>query len=224
MQLLAQIRANIVKGFESFPLLIGSFIGFIAIGLGNMALFLLFIGQFLLVPVAVLAMNSLAKTTGTTNISEIGLESGVDYMSNTRGLFSNISSYSFPSYWMGQLWFLVGYILSNAVDLYSQEIPSGTEDWRKIARQSKTGTLIASIVIIGVAFTILRYISSGKENLTGIIIGILFGGIGSGWYFIAKLCGARMSDIFGISSQMLDGGKSNKIMACSYPSVGSSTK
>jgi len=224
MQLLAQIRTNIVKGFESFPLLIGSFIGFIAIGLGNMGLFLLFIGQFVLVPLAVLAMNSLAKTAGTTNISEIGLESGVDYMSNTRGLFSNTSSYSFPSYWMGQLWFLVGYILSNAVDLYNEEIPSGTEDWRKLARKSKTATLIATILIIGVAFTVLRYMSSGKENLTGIIIGILFGGIGSGWYFIAKLCGARMSDIFGISSQMLNGGKSNKIMACSYPSVRVSTK
>lgn len=224
MQLLAQIRTNIVKGFESFPLLIGSFIGFIAIGLGNMGLFLLFIGQFVLVPIAVLAMNSLAKTAGTTNISEIGLESGVDYTSNTRGLFSNISSYSFPSYWMGQLWFLVGYILSNAVDLHNQEIPSGTEDWRKVARKSKTGTLIATIVIIGVAFTVLRYMSSGKENLTGIIIGILFGAIGSAWYFLAKICGARMSDIFGISSQMLNGGKSNKIMACSYPSVGASTK
>jgi hypothetical protein len=225
MQLLAQIRANILKGFESFPILIGSFIGFIAVGLGNMGLFLLFVGQFFIVPFIIRAMNGVSGTAQVSNASQIGLEPGVDFTASSQSFFSNINSYSYPSYWIGQLWFLVGYTLSNAVDLYTAPIESRTEDWRKIARQSKTGTLIATILILGSVLTILRYLSSGTENAFGIFVGVLSMGLaGFAWYEFAKLCGTRMSDIFGIATQTLNGGKSSQIMTCAYPSVSSSTK
>jgi hypothetical protein len=37
----------------------------------------------------------------------------------------------------------------------------------------------------------------------GVFFGILSAGIGVGFYYLSKVCGARSSDLFGVLSQML---------------------
>ena len=223
--MLAQVRANILKGFESLPLLIASFIGFAAIGLGNMGLFLLFIGQAVIVPVIIELIHFVTKVADThLSVSQLGLEPAIDFTtgSPTWATFRNPT----PSYWLGQMWFLFGFLLSNAVTLYATPAESGTEDWRKIARQSKTAMLIATITLFALVATLLRYYATGSENITGIAIAVFgLGGAGAGWYQLVQLCGARTSDVFGISTQTLGGNKggTNTVMTCAYPTTGSRT-
>jgi len=219
MSLLATIRSTILLAFKALPLLLISFIGFLAIGLGNLSLFVLFLGHSVIVPVVVEIMH---KATSSSTLDVGGdISQLVPLVPTTGASYGGLVS-NFPSYWMAHICFFFGYLLTNAITIYTgyglPPTAANAPDWAVEARKTRAATLITTTVILWVLVSYLRYSLTGAERAAGLISAfVVLGGLGCGWYFFAQLCGARNSDIFGIVQQMVTQDDSNsKPMTCVY--------
>jgi hypothetical protein len=113
-----------------------------------------------------------------------------------------------PSFWMAQVLFFVGYLLQNATSLYNQPSDPMASEAKVRNRREQAITAIVITTIITIAFVAIRY-TTGCETAFGIAIAVLtMIPLGVGWYQFASLCGARNSDVFGISAKILPIGAS----------------
>ena len=213
MSLLATLRTSLLLAFKSLPLLLISFIVFLAFGLGNVSLFILLIGHVFIVPIITeilhwLSSNSPSIALLTSNDVSQLIPTPLDSVVTPVNVF--------PSYWMAHMSFFFGYLLSNAVSMYRQEpnlslIQGASSDtvkrsiYAKIAtRKEKALTLIISTVCFLLLIAILRMIATGAETFAGVAIAIIVLGLaGAGYYITAELLGVTNSDVFGIAMQMM---------------------
>jgi hypothetical protein len=206
MNILHGIRSTIIAAFFSLPLLFISFTAFLAISLGTPGLFILFLGQLLL-SVTTLGFHfleniieiffPLLKSQLTVNADRAALLQG----STTDGIVN-----VFPSYWMVHVLFFLSYLLANAVDVFRADAGSKAVDWKISNRRSKAIAVIIVIVLVITTLVAIRCFLTGTETLLGAIIALPVVAVGFGWYELAKVCGARDSDIFGIIQQMTPNG------------------
>ena len=225
MPVLATIRSTILLAFKYLPLLLISFVGFLAIGLGNVSLFMLFIGHAVAVP-AVTEVMHLINNGGNTLMSMNDVSQLVPLMpasGDSYGTAVNI----YPGYWMAQISFFFGYLIMNAIDILQMKTDlsviknAKSKDALNMkiqSRKDKASILLANLIFFFLVISAVRYYATGTEHVFGVIIAmIVLGGAGMGWYWIASLCGANNSDIFGISIQMMSAGTAqDKPKACVY--------
>lgn len=113
-----------------------------------------------------------------------------------------------PSFWMAQLLFFVGYLLQNATSLYNQPSDPMASEAKVRNRKEQAITAIVITTIVTIAFIAIRY-TTGCETAFGIGVALVtMVPLGVGWYHFASLCGARNSDVFGISAKILPIGAS----------------
>jgi len=212
MSLLATIRTSLLLGFKSLPLLLISFIAFLAFGLGNTSLFILLFGQIFGVPVITEILHALSS-----NSPNIALLTSNDISQLVPTALGSVSTpvNVFPSYWMAHIAFFFGYLLGNAVSMYLQKtdlslIQGASSDAVKIsinskiaARKERALTLIISTVCFFILIAILRVIATGAETLAGMLISLILFGLGWGWYAVAENLGVTNSDVFGIAMLMM---------------------
>lgn len=218
MSLLESVKTILLLAFRSLPLLIISFIGFLAIGLGNMGLFILFIGHALAVPI-VTEMIHVATKNNTDNLTSYNdVTQLVPTVPSTGVSYRNLVNIM-PSYWMAHISFFFGYLLTNAVDIYtSQPLDKNASPILIESRKSRAATIMSITIILLLVLSYLRISTTGVEQFSGIILAIvLLGFTGVGWYYLAKGLGARNSDIFGITVQMISQETAkDKPMTCVY--------
>jgi hypothetical protein len=134
--------------------------------------------------------------------------------------------YNRPSDWVNNVVFFFGFLITNAVAVYSEQTPQvstqGTDQQIK-ERQARTDARVANrkfltACIIAICFVVLavllafRYNKSDcEETIYLAFFPVLIAGLtGSAWFqFIYKACGVRPTDILGIvqgmvPSQMID--------------------
>jgi hypothetical protein len=203
MNVLHTIRSTLISAFVSLPILLIGFIGLLAIGLGNLGLFVLFIGQTTVVPLAVALVQLLTKRFGGdadprffVRASDLGRlvpsATSVDYMQNVA-----------PSYWLTHIWFFLTYLFTNAAKVRAlHKDPKASPALYANRRMRATSLMAVAGISVGV-LTALRFFM-GTETMAGVVISALVGGLlGWGWYEFAAFCGARHADIFGIAQQIL---------------------
>ena len=216
MPFLADVRSTIILAFKALPLLLISFSGFLAVGLGNLSLFVLFLGHAIAVPIATEALHAGIPTTGTlttpNDISQL-----VPLIPTTGASYTSPTN-SMPSYWMAHMSFFFGYILMNGVSIYRLPAEKRATDWMVISRKTRAITIITSTVILWILFALFRYSLTGTETFGGVFVAVVgLGGLGVGWYFLASALGARNSDIFGIAQSMVPQATGNaKPVTCVY--------
>lgn len=215
MPFLADVRSTIILAFKALPLLLISFIGFLAVGLGNLSLFVLFLGHAIVVPIATEACHTIPSNGTLTTPNDISQlvplipTTGASYTSPTNNM---------PSYWMAHISFFFGYILMNAISIYNMPVDKLSAEWQVTSRKTRAVTIITTTVILWILFAYMRYSLTGVENAAGIMLAILLlGGAGVGWYYLASALGARNSDIFGIAQSMVSQETGNaKPVTCVY--------
>lgn len=203
MSVLYAIRSTLISAFTQLPLLLIGFVGLLGIGLGNLGLFILFLGHAVLLPIAVpLFQLVTSRLFGEGNprffvrASDIGRlvpsAPSVDYYQNVA-----------PSYWITHIWFFFTYLFTNAAKIYKIEKNPKADQALYNNRLGRAILLMTVASISVVAATVLRYMM-GTETVAGILISAgLAVGLGYGWYEFAAFCGARHADIFGIAQQIL---------------------
>lgn len=213
MSLLATLRTSLLLAFKSLPLLLISFITFLAFGLGNVSLFILLIGHIFIVPLITELLHFVSR-----NSPNVALLTSNDISQLVPTPLGSVTTpvNVFPSYWMAHISFFFGYLLSNAVSMYLQEpdfetIKGASSDAVKnsinakiASRKEKALTLIISTLCFLLLITLLRMIATGAETFAGVSIAIFVLGLaGGGYHRSAELLGATNSDVFGIAMQMM---------------------
>ena len=145
--------------------------------------------------------------------------SGVDGITKTDEFDNTVS------YWVAMTGFLIGYLITNAMTLYRKETlyppvnvdqNSTTEEQAKAqaaakdradagAANRKSQTLMA-IIILSLLICIIVYMRlwDGCDGFLSLIFGVVFGGIGVGWYqMLARVGDDRLSDLFGIANRLM---------------------
>jgi hypothetical protein len=115
-----------------------------------------------------------------------------------------------PSYWLMNITFFVGFVMSNLIDTFSAEPATGT-DPAAVERRMLHATYVAvafCLFVLGIAIARFRYMPGCEgRGWLGIGLSVLFaagaGSIGYGMYTVSRLCGARSSDLLGILSQFV---------------------
>jgi hypothetical protein len=198
MDILHSTRITLLLAFLALPLLLVSFTGFLAIGLGNMGLFILFIGQAILVPIVTELSNWIMRSRGwikpevSTDVSQ--LVPSASLMTYAQAA---------PSYWMAHLLFFLGYLLANSVNIYNLPVDSGASDWQVRNRKSKAVTVMTVVLLLIIILPLMRKLITGTETILGLALAFgLMLPLGYGWYQFASQCGARAADVFGIVQQI----------------------
>jgi hypothetical protein len=218
--ILQSIRTTLLMAFRTLPLILVSFVGFLAMGLGNMGLFILFVGQVLIVPITTMLLQGI---TGML-LPPSGVDGSAFFVrSSNVGLIVPDSSFDSPfqnvapSFWMMHVLFFATYMVSNAIAILYLPVDSKLDPIIVSNRKSKAKTIIAVIVGMTALVTILRF-TTNTETPAGIMLAILAAcGLGYGWYELAAMCGARAADVFGVMQQILpSSATADKPMTCVY--------
>jgi len=210
--ILETFKMSLIMAFRSLPMLLIGFIGFMAIGLGNMGLFVLFIGQTVFLPIFVGLVHIV---TGGMEIVHVPTTDVSQLVPSAPHAAAQINVG--PSFWLAQFLFFMGYLMANAVALYTVVPDPNLDDIQVGNQKSKAATAITTTVILILGMTYLRYLTH-TETVVGVALAFLIGiGGGYGWYQLAAACGARAADVFGISQQIVpNSAKDTKPMTCVY--------
>ncbi len=215
MDILDTLRTTILMAFRALPLLFISFTAFLAVGLGNLGMFVLFSGQAVIVPI----VTWLAHTVSNRFLSDKVFVPGTDIVQLVPSSSTSLPVNVVPSYWMQHVLFFLGYLLANGVAILTLPEGKGQPDYLVQNRKAKANTVIAVTVVATILLTYFRYTMTGNaETLVGVATSFVTGGVlGDGWYQFAAHCGARHADVFGVVPTILPvSAKEQKAMACVY--------
>ena len=222
--ILHTVRNTIIAAFNAFPLIMISFIGFLSVGLGNLGLFVLFIGHAFLVPIAVMISHAFFDRIEQVSSHAGPLKFHIEKSDNSKVFIvpSSIVPETYinvaPSYWMAHTLFMFGYMLANTVSILNLPKNAKLDPILVANRTSRARTVIITTLFFTILLTILRY-RSHTETLPGIAVAFVVGGLlGYGWYQFAVTCGVRGADVFGIAQQVVipSTAKDERPMTCVY--------
>lgn len=135
-----------------------------------------------------------------------------DICSVIPGTFTAVSR--IPSFYFAHLTFFLSYIFMNAYSIYIMESDDKVDP--TLIKNRKYRSFASMIVIILVLLGILglRYFTSNCDSPLGIITTLsIFSFTGFAWYKFAEYCGARNSDLMGISLSLVPE-NANKPVVC----------
>lgn len=216
MDVVDTLRTSILMAFRALPVLLISFVAFLAIGLGNMGLFVLSLGQIAVVPLVTGIAQFITGKLYTNNDTRAFVQ-GSDVVHLVSSMSNRLSVNVMPSYWMQHVLFFFGYLLANGVGLFLLPQEKGVSDMYYENRRAKARGVIIVSVLAALAFTYFRYLT-GAETLHGVALAFVTGGgLGYAWYQFAAYCGARHADVFGVAPSLLPAtAKEEKAMTCVY--------
>jgi hypothetical protein len=203
MPVLADIRTSLLIGFQYLPLIIISFVLFLAMGLGNIGLFMLFLGHAIIVPI-------------TAALWRAGL-TDAKWIHSTGSLIPNGTSSSIlPAFWPAHVSFFLGYLLLDASYIYSLKTFKDKKQWRVDARKQKALTIIITTIGLWILLNALFWKTSGMKFadlgfLPTFVVPSIFLGLGMTWYLASSQGALNIyaTDIFGIVPQMIPDANKN---------------
>jgi hypothetical protein len=216
MDVLDTLRVSILMAFRALPVLLISFVAFLAIGLGNMGMFVLALGQIVVLPLATMILQFITGTMFTSGDARAYVQ-GSDVVQLVSSMSNRQPVNVLPSYWMQHVLFFFGYLVANGVGLYRLPQEKGVSDVFYENRMAKARAVIIVSVMAAIAFTYFRF-QTGAETWRGVALAFVSGGgLGYAWYQFAAYCGARHADVFGVAPSMVPvSAKDEKAMTCVY--------
>jgi hypothetical protein len=214
----SDIRYFILAGFQNLPLSIAGVMLIIGFFTANYGMLFFLFGYLIGLPAILYAVNMLPFLQGLVNDAPA---------------CALIPSYEFPTekltepaggigYWIPMMSFFIGYILTNAVYLYTAPTknPYGSQPPNEAAlpdatstvnfqagianRETKTTMAMVLIVLLFIICVTYRMMT-GCEGWLAAIIGVLLGGgLGTAWYHsLSAIAEQRISDLFGMANRLL---------------------
>lgn len=237
---ISSLRRRAIAGFVHLPYIIICFVGFLAMGLGSIGLFVLFIGQITVVPFLVYILQMITDAIDGITGRSLFHMSEADDDSINRVIPGAVdgNDNTGPTHWTAHMTFFFGYLLANAVSIKNIPADPLVDKKHTNNRILRTTWIIIGTVLFALMFPLLRFrltggrfvdntsfigrliggVTGGAETMAGILLALIVcGGIGYAWYQFAESCGARSADVFGIAQQMLaPTAKDDTPMACVY--------
>jgi hypothetical protein len=228
--IISDIRVFLYGGIATLPLTLGGTLLVIGSFTANYAILFFLVGFLIVAPASVWLLNKMIYVLALLlSSTDIGILVGLSNLFKMKtsdicklvipfGEVSNSGSmskeeYMIISYWLGMVAFFIGYLIKNALQLYSRESPNNevevTNDTVKgIANKvsNRKSQALLSIISMVVFFLIgfgIRYYTGceGWQSLLGSGL-FIYGGMK--WYNLLSSVGEdRLSDLFGIANRLL---------------------
>jgi len=215
--MVSDIRVFLYGGLQTFPLTIAGTLTILGLFTANYAILFFLIGFLILVPLSAIILNFAltsilppylfkAKTGDICNL--------VNPFTTLKNPIGSEDASVVSSSWVAMTAFFIGYLITNALQLYNRESSDNTitikstssSDLNTQVTNRKTQAIIAVLSVAVFALIILgfRY-KSGCESILGIsLTTIVFAFFGNGWYnALSKVGQDRLSDLFGIANRLL---------------------
>jgi len=191
----------------------------------NYAMLFFLIGFLLGVPLLAWALNLLTETftqswadnpfRRSTASDVCTLVDSFTTLTNQRGATKS-DIILFASIPTAMVSFFLGYILTNAIQMYKRE-PDANADPTKVSNR-KTNAMISlvCVAVFSLVALYVRYSGSCEHPVALVSAAALFGGMGYLWYSTLSSFGqGRMADIFGVANRILPSPATvNGPMAC----------
>lgn len=198
------IRGMLTRSFVALPLLLFGWALFVGSTTGNIGLLVLAFGQATVTPLATWILHTIASFLGDSMKPYVTVPAGATCSMLPGGYMDPTDvAYSFPSYWLAQITFFFGFLISNAYGVLNMpSAPNAPSD--KVERRKSQAQLVLIMSIVFFLLFVGGRVMMGCETGVGVVFGsIVFYLIGYGWYQLARECSARDSDIFGIVQGIL---------------------
>jgi hypothetical protein len=217
---ISDIRVFLYGGIQTLPLTIAGTLSILGLFTANYAILFFLLGFLVLAPLSATILNAIlsfpfagkaynpfkAKTGDVCNL--------VTPFTTFKSPVGSEDMSVVSSSWLAMISFFIGYIFTNALELYNREsvdttikvTTSQSSDINTMVttRKSQAVIAMASIVIFAIIVFGFRYYS-GCESILGMIltaVGFVF--LGNGWYkALSKVGEDRLSDLFGIANRLL---------------------
>jgi len=202
MEIIDTLNRAFIMFFLGIPVIMTTLMGFLSISLLNLGVIILFLGQLLIVPIAVIILHMVTWILPGTHVanSDIAMLIPSSYESIVTGGKINVA----PSYWIAHVVFLCSYIFSNALKVYNMDPVKTNTAWRIMNRKARSKMIMILTAVILTLLILIRLYTTQAETVFGTIIGLAaFIPLGYGWYEVAIKSGAQNGDIFGIVQQMI---------------------
>ena len=212
-------KGMLERAFVSLPILLFGWALFVGSTTGNIGLLVLALGHATVAPLATWILHTIAGFFGDWGKVNFTVPASAT-CSMLPGGYVDPSGreYSIPSYWLAQVVFFFGFLLSNAQSILDMPAAPNAPAEKVERRKSQAQMVQVLGWIFLIVFVAIRVLVMGCETPFGVVIGgLAFWWIGNGWYKLARECSARDSDIFGIVQGILPPGASDPPpMTCVY--------
>jgi hypothetical protein len=176
---------------------------------GNIGLFVLFLGQITVVPLASLLFQTvwefILTTVNVEWLSRIQVPNS-DVCNLIPGSIDKTIPFlnTAPSYWLGHVIFFFSFLISNGFGVLNMEAAESADPEKVENRKTQAILSIGLTIGILLALLAMRFLFVGCETGLGLLLGgIPMGLLGYAWFNVARECSARDSDIFGIVQKVL---------------------
>lgn len=201
------IKTTLLSAFLALPIILITISAFFTVSTANPGMMILFLGQIIAVPIV---QTGLAYLRGMGFIQHfLGLGPPVRYESNKLCSLSPVDvkeDQLMPpvSYWMAHVIFFGTYVLSNALSVYAAKPEVEKVDETKLEnRKSQSMSALGITWFIIMFFIYQHYNYVGCDSLGSLFLAfLLYAPLGYGFFELAKVCGLRTADLFGIATKL----------------------
>lgn len=236
--IISDVHTFLYGGMTTLPLTIAGTMLILGLFTANYAILFFLIGYLIGVPIVSALLNFLVSLIFTPGVKYNifgylfgnpfeGLDSDICKVVQSPGknTTSGKQIIQFASPWLSMVTFFLGYLLTNALKLYSMTTidgsitvkSEGSNITNKVSnRKTQAIIALASIAVFTLAVMAFRMSSSCDSGLSTILGVGAFGTAGYYWYQLLSLVGQdRLSDLFGIANRLLPPSAiENKPIAC----------
>ena len=118
-----------------------------------------------------------------------------------------------PSTYLAHVSFFFAFLFTNAYTIYTLAKEDGSSNEQYENRRNRTAMIMAILVFLYIVIVAVRFNVTGCESHFGVAFTtLLFGGLGVGAYKFAEICGARSSDVLGISTSFVSNNAENPVV------------
>jgi len=209
-----------MSGYQALPFVIGGTFAVLGLYTAQYAMLFFLLGYLIFTPLLAILLNFVATLiipSDWTPEKDSWLLSSSSDICNILSLpqdpdgKSSIKTVVSP--WMAMIAFFFGYMGMNSYSIMQKpmEYPPKADEATKKATERKTmlrrsQTTVGLIVTIVLALfvVIMRAYVTECDSIVGVILSLLFAGLGVLWYFLLSLTGNdRLSDIYGIANRLM---------------------
>lgn len=201
-------KNTLTSAFLALPIIFITITAFFAMTTANTGMMILLLGQILAVPTVQIFLGFLRGLGFIQKWFSLG-------QPLTYGSYDKQCSLSpvdvrddqiVPpiSYWLAHVVFFGSYVLSNAITIYSSDPEVKNADPIKVENrkaQALTALILSAAIII--FFVYQHYNFVGCDTFGSLFVGlIVYSGLGYAFFELAKVCGLRTADLFGIATKL----------------------
>jgi hypothetical protein len=202
------LKNTLTSAFTALPIIFIIITSFFAATTANVGMMILLLGQILAVPfvqIALTQIRGLGFIQRTFNLGPPMTYSNASRLCSLSPVDVQADQIVPPvSYWLAHVVFFGTYVLSNAMTVFYTDPETKGADPIKVENRKVQAMTAFGITLGMLLFFIYQYYNYvGCDTPGSLFLGLgVYIGLGYGFFELAKVCGLRTADLFGIASKL----------------------